>query len=233
MHTITEAIREGLKKETNPEDAVQKQRYMKTDQKFYGVRTPVIRHMVKDTLKEYGNLSRDDYSVVISELWSGIYREEMYSAIFIAESVTKYIDKTSLPIYEEMIYTSTNWDLLDGIASHLISPLILKHRELEKELERWSRSTHLWTRRASILAFLHHKEQANLPLLEKLILSLAADKEFFIRKAIGWILRDMSYKHPEWVRNFIDTHENELSPLSKKEGMKALNRMESRKNESS
>lgn len=203
------------------------QAYMKTDQPFYGIQATPRRRIFRACAKKFPINSRSEYENVIRELWGGKYREEMYQALEVAENCRAYLDDTSWPLYEELVRTATNWDTLDWIAVKLISPLVQDNRSHEKTLAKWRKDENFWVRRASLLAHLSHKEDTNTKLLSKTILELSNEREFFIRKAIGWVLRDFSYTDPEWVKKFVAQHQNELSGLSKREALKQIRRSES------
>jgi 3-methyladenine DNA glycosylase AlkD len=127
-------------------------------------------------------------------------------------------------LYERLVRSAPHWDTLDWIAAKLISPLVRQHREFEAELIKWSADDNFWVRRAALLAHLHHKEETNTDLLGQTILRLCHEKEFFIRKAIGWVLRDYAYTDPAWVRAFVAAHETELSGLSRREALKQIDK---------
>jgi 3-methyladenine DNA glycosylase AlkD len=227
MHPMVVAIDQELERIRDPEKAKEMQAYMKTTQEFYGVQAGPRRKAFKAVAKQYRQIGRAEYDQIIFELWRGHYREDMYQALEVAEHYRAYRDLESWPIYERLVHTATNWDTLDWVAGKLVSPLVLQHRELESELVKWSMSDNFWVRRASLLAHLHHREHTNTQLLAETIQVLAPEKEFFIRKAIGWILRDYSYADPDWVRDFVDVHQTELSGLSKREALKRINRASS------
>jgi 3-methyladenine DNA glycosylase AlkD len=220
------SLSEALAKIRDPEKAKGMQAYMKTTQEFYGVQAGPRRKAFKTVARQYKHISRAEYEEIIFELWAGRYREEMYQALEVAEHYKAFRDLEAWPIYDRLVSTATNWDTLDWIAGKLVSPLVLQHRKLEAELISWSQADNFWVRRASLLAHLHHKEQTNTRLLADTILVLAPETEFFIRKAIGWILRDYSYTNPDWVANFVAEHRDQLSGLSKREALKQINRSE-------
>jgi len=222
VHPLTICLRDELNRLRNPEKAPAMQAYMKTDQPFYGVQSGPRRKSFKAIAKRFKIDDRATYRQVIFELWHGEYREEMYMALEVVEHYKTLRDIQSWPIYEALVFTATNWDTLDWIATKLVSPLVFHHREFEDELVRWSKSDNFWVRRASILAHLHHKDETNTRLLGDTILSLSHEKEFFIRKAIGWVLRDYARTNPEWVRQFVTKHQDVLSGLSKREALKHL-----------
>lgn len=206
----------------DPAKAVPMQAYMKTNQPFYGISATPRRQIFRQAIRKYPIQSHDEYEQAIEELWAGKYREEMYQALEVAEHYKVFRDQTEWPFYEKLVQTATNWDTLDWIVGKLVSPLVLRHRKFERVLRTWANSENFWVRRASLLAHLHHKKETNTRLLAVTILKLAHEKEFFIRKAIGWVLRDYSYTNAEWVRKFVDEHERELSGLSKREALKQI-----------
>jgi 3-methyladenine DNA glycosylase AlkD len=223
-HPMVVQLSEALQQVADLEKAGGMQAYMKTEQPFYGVQAGPRRKLFKAVARGFKQISREEYEQIIIELWRGTYREDMYQALEVAEHYKAYRDKQSWPIYEQLVRTASNWDTLDWVAGKLISPLVLQHRELEEKLVAWAQDENFWVRRASLLAHLHHKEQTNTRLLAEIILRLSQEPEFFIRKAIGWVLRDYSYTDPDWVLAFVGAHQEELSGLSKREAMKQIKR---------
>lgn len=224
MHPIVPAMRQELTAQADPERAAQMAAYMKTDQPFYGVQSKPCEQIFRVAKKKHPIETVADYQAVIFELWDGVHREDMYQALRVAEMKPFYhID--SWPIYERLVRSSTWWDTLDWIAGGIVSDLYKKQPEfVEPYLIAWRSDDGMWVRRASLLAHLRQKANTNTDLLAETILLLAHEQEFFIRKAIGWALRDYSYADPVWVEGFIDQHDAVLSNLSKREGMKAIER---------
>lgn len=224
MQELIAAVRADLVRLADGEKAPAMQAYMKTTQPFYGVAADVRRRALKAALRRHPITSREAYAAVVFALWQGTHREEQYQALEVAEAVKPFRDLASWPIYAQLVHESTWWDTLDWIAAKLVSPLIVRHRQLEAELLRWSEAESLWVRRAALLAHLHHDAATNTDLLATLILRLCHEQEFFVRKAIGWVLRDYSYTNPEWVEGFVAAHADRLSGLSRREALKALAR---------
>jgi 3-methyladenine DNA glycosylase AlkD len=223
-HPMVLQLNEELIKAGDPDKAKGMQAYMKTTQPFYGVPAGPRRKSFKLVAKNFKNLTHQEYEQIIFELWNGEYHEEMYQALEVAQHYKAHHNLESWPIYDRLVKSATNWDTLDWIAGRLVSPLVVRHRALESKLIEWSRSDNFWVRRAALISHLHHKEKTNTDLLASTILALAHEKEFFIRKAIGWVLRDYSYTNPTWVEAFIEKHRDKLSGLSKREALKQINR---------
>jgi 3-methyladenine DNA glycosylase AlkD len=148
----------------------------------------------------------------------------MYQAIELAQFYKCYHDERAWPLFQKLVYEASHWDTLDWIAGRLISPLVRRYRHFESELIQWTQADSLWVRRAALLAHLHHGNDTNTKLLSETILKLAPEKEFFIRKAIGWVLRDVSAADPQWVKNFVYDHQTKLSGLSRREALKRISR---------
>ncbi|NHZ87315.1 MAG: DNA alkylation repair protein [Planctomycetia bacterium] len=227
MQPITIFIKTELKRHGNTVKAPQMQAYMKTDQPFYGVQSKPRKQIFRDAIKKYPITSQENWELIILELWNGTHREEMYQALEVAERYKIYHDETAWNLFEKLLRSATNWDTVDWLSSNLIGRLVEKYRHFERQLVEWSADENFWVRRASILAHLKHKEKTNINLLSQTILKLAHEKEFFIRKAIGWVLRQYSYADSDWVLQFVKNHEDELSGLSKREALKAINRVNS------
>ncbi len=224
MQPITKYIKNELKQHGDAIKAPQMQAYMKTDQPFYGVQSKLRKQIFRDAIRKYPIISQEEWEEVILELWNGIHREEMYQALEVAERYKKYHDESAWVLFEKLLRSATNWDTVDWLSLNLIGRLVEQYRHFEKNLWEWTDDENFWVRRASLLAHLKHKEKTNIKLLSQTILKLAHEKEFFIRKAIGWVLRQYSYTDPDWVVQFVRQYKDKLSGLSKREALKAINR---------
>ena len=203
MEKITQLIKNEMMLYSNPTKALQMQAYMKTDQPFYGIQSVQRKKIFRDAILKYPITSQITWRNVILELWNGTYREEMYQALEVAEEYNQYYNESTWKFFEKMLRSATNWDTVDWLSSNLIGQLFDKFRHFEKQLMEWSDDDNFWLRRASLLVHLKHKERTNTKLLSDTILKLSHEKEFFIRKAIGWVLRQYSYTDPTWVIKFV------------------------------
>ena len=121
----------------------------------------------------------------------------------------------ALPLYEELIVTGAWWDFVDAVAAGPLGALL---PEVAPVLREWSVDEDMWKRRAAIIAQVRRKAATDFALLTELIEPNRGDREFFIRKAIGWALRSYAWVDPEAVVAYCATHE--LSPLSRREALK-------------
>lgn len=197
--------------------------YMRTEMPFYGIQKPERLPVYRKLKKQFAPCDRLAYEDAVLSLWRLPHREEKYAALEYACSFDKFVHHQSIPLYERLIREGAWWDFVDTLAVHLVGHALLKDREVVKPvMDRWIDDDDMWIRRAAVLSQNHHKKQTDQRQLFGHCLKLSHEKEFFIRKAIGWALREYSYANPQAVRDFITSNREKLSPLSIKEGGKRL-----------
>ncbi len=150
------------------------------------------------------------------------YREERYAAIALLDTpaARRLRNPAVLPVLRELIITGAWWDYVDEVAHRAGDLLLSWPAEIRPALLAWTRSEDRWLRRASIICQLGTRDRTDVELLTIAIDSAIGDSDFFLRKAIGWALRDYARTNPAWVRSFAETRE--LSPLSRREALKHL-----------
>lgn len=220
---VLAAIREALQDAADPARGAGAQAYMKSAIPFLGVRVPEVRRLALAAAAAHPFDSLEQLRATVLELWRGAtVREERYAAIDLTGLRMASRDLQMLPLYEEIIRTGAWWDFVDGVAPR-IGVLLKAHRPaITTVLRGWGRDGDFWIRRASITAQLKAKADTDRDLLREVIEANLADPEFFIRKAIGWALREFGKTDPEWVRAFVAEHGQGLSPLSSREALRNL-----------
>ena len=217
-------IRKALAAVAEPERAAPMQAYAKSAIPFLGVTTPTRRKVCREAFARLDLPTAAAWRRTVLALWRGArYREERYAAIDLTEArrFDRFQDMAALPMYEEMIVTGAWWDYVDAIAGHRLGTLLRRFpREMRREMLAWSRSDDLWKRRSAILCQLTFKKDTDLDLLYATIDPVLASKEFFLRKAIGWALRQYAWTDPKEIRRYVREHEKALSSLSKREALK-------------
>jgi len=207
----------------DPDRAAPMAAYMKTDMPFYGVPAPRRSPIAVEAVRRFPPGGRDEYRVGTLALWNRPHREEKYLAIEYARAFPRYITLSSVPLYRRMIIEGAWWDLVDEIAVHLVGRVLLTQRErMTPKVEAWIDDPHLWLRRTAIISQLGHKEATDAELLFEACNRRMEEKEFFIRKAIGWALRDYARTDPEAVVEFVTANRDRLSGLSYREATKHL-----------
>jgi 3-methyladenine DNA glycosylase AlkD len=172
--------------------------------------------------------SFEDWRDSVLALWRRArYREERYAAIELVGYRTYQNFRTldALPLYEELITTGAWWDYVDSIASHRLGELLCRYpKELPVILREWAVSDDIWKRRSAILAQLAFKGDTDCKLLYDCMRPSLGQPEFFLRKAIGWALRQHAWTDPQEVLRFVKMNEKRLSPLSRREALKNISR---------
>jgi 3-methyladenine DNA glycosylase AlkD len=213
----------ALKAVADPERAISMAAYMKTDMPFYGVSSPARRPIARELKLRYPAGSATGYRENVRVLWALPHREEKYMAIGYALSFKKLITFEQIDLYQQMVTEGAWWDFVDVVASDLVGRVVLDTRErMRPVLEEWIDHDDMWLRRTALLAQLRHKTATDEAMLFDFCQRHAHEKEFFIRKAIGWALREYARVNPEAVRGFLRDHEAHLSGLSRREAAKHL-----------
>jgi 3-methyladenine DNA glycosylase AlkD len=222
---LVTAVREGLAALADPAKAPEMQRYMKSEMPYRGVPKPERGALAKRLFAEHVLSDVDAFVATTLELWRGAqFREERYLAIDLTgqRKYARWQNASLLPLYEEMIVTGAWWDYVDELAIRRVGPLLRGEPEtVTPIMQAWSRDEDPWRRRTSVICQVGSKQDTDTDLLAEAIEATIADKDFFLRKGIGWALRQHSKTDPAWVRHFVDTHP-ELSSLSRREATKYL-----------
>ena len=221
---IARNVSQHLHTLADPDKAEKMAAYMKTSMPFYGVQAGPRDQIVKTIASDIHLSSHDDYVALIEALWNLPHREEKYIAIRLARRFKPFITPASLPLYERLIRDGAWWDFVDELATHLVGTVLKNSPDQTwPTLDRWLHDPDLWIRRAALLAQNRLKSHTDPQKLFAYCLHLADEEDFFIRKAIGWALREYARTAPEAVRDFLNTHADALSPLSVREASKHLN----------
>jgi 3-methyladenine DNA glycosylase AlkD len=218
-------VRAGLEPHRNVDNAKAMAAYLKTDDPFYGVKKPDRAPTKKAMLAQFAPRTLADYQAAVRALWYEPERENKYMAQAYADRFKAFHVPEAMGLFEELIRHGQWWDLIDLVATNLVGGAFLNgRRRLTPLMRKWNNDDDMWIRRTSILSQNRHRADTDTELLFKLCLARAHEKEFFIRKAIGWALRDCSRWFPDEVAGFIHEHHDELSGLSVREGTKRLKR---------
>ena len=222
MHSFLEKVQKSLRAAANPDDAEPMARYMKNLQPFLGIKMPMVKSICREALRAHPVETVADLEQVIESLWAGPYREERYAAIRIAQFSPLGLQPGMLSRYEWMIASGQWWDLVDPIATFLVGELAARSEASKKKVFQYIASDNMWLRRTALIFQLKYKGGTDWDRLQEMILGCAEEKAFFIRKAIGWALREYSKTDAEAVSAFVAENRERLSPLSQREALKWL-----------
>jgi 3-methyladenine DNA glycosylase AlkD len=209
----------------DPARATGMQAYMKSTMPYYGVSSPKVDVICKKVFAEHPLPSCHEWRDAVLELWRGArHREERYAAIRLIwlKRHRECWTPELMPMLEEMIVDGAWWDYVDALAQ-VVGELLRSHpKQIRPVMRAWSKDENLWKRRVSIICQNSFKRDTDLELLYANIAPNLSDKDFFIRKAIGWSLRAYAWTNPKEVARYVREHEPQLSGLSRREALKNI-----------
>jgi 3-methyladenine DNA glycosylase AlkD len=195
--------------------------YMGHVSAFVGVKATHRREAMKEFLQSEGLPSHAELPDFVRLCWDRPYREMQYFGMEVVQKLMKKAAREDIEIIEFMVVNKSWWDTVDFIAAHLAGAYFRAFgEEICGRTRQWMNSCNIWLQRSALLFQLHWKEQTDVALLFEYVEELSGVKEFFIEKAIGWALRQLSRTYPEEVRQFVETHT--LRPLSRREALRLL-----------
>jgi 3-methyladenine DNA glycosylase AlkD len=200
------------------------QAYMKSVMPYHGVSTPLLRESCTKIFAGLELPTRTIWRNQVLSLWRGAkFREERYLAIELTghKLAKAFQTPAAMPVYEEIIVTGAWWDYVDDVASHRVGPILRDYpAAMKRKILAWSKSGNMWKRRTSIICQLGFKQNTDLDLLYACIEPSMDSKEFFLRKAIGWALRQYAWTDPAEVKRYARQNRARLSVLSYREALK-------------
>jgi 3-methyladenine DNA glycosylase AlkD len=219
-------LRKALRQAADPARAPAMQAYMKSTLPFYGVTTALLRQVCKTTFADVRFASAPQWRAQVLDIWrKARFREERYAALYLAgeKRARPFQTPSALKMYEELIVTGAWWDYVDDIASHRIGPILRDYpAPMRRKMLSWSRSTNLWKRRTAIICQLGFKADTDLDLLYACIEPSLVSREFFLRKAIGWVLRQYAWTDGREIARYVRVNRARLSALSRREALKNI-----------
>ena len=200
--------------------ALDMSKYMKNKFEFFGVGASVRNEIWKPYFKEAKKTKKIDWNF-IEICFKHDKRECQYTAAYYLKYMQRFLVEDDISKLKELVLTKSWWDTVD-ILDKVIGSIIYNNKNLYPIILEWSKDDNIWLRRVAIDHQLLRKENTDEQLLEKILINNLNHKEFFVNKAIGWALRDYSKTNPQWVRNFIEVHKENMASLSIREASKYL-----------
>jgi 3-methyladenine DNA glycosylase AlkD len=204
--------------------AIGEKAYLKSDLRFWGTSQDSIRAAVREYCDAHPDLTRAELRAVGERLYATDVHELRAAAIGVLERERETLDDRDVPWLIALVRRSKSWAYVDWIAPKVIGDIIARDPRTRKRLSLWAKDEDFWVRRTALLAD-HDALRAgggDFALWSRLAASMLDEREFFIRKAIGWVLREVSKKRPELTYAFLRKHRDRLSRLSLLEGAKYL-----------
>ncbi|MEV1021863.1 DNA alkylation repair protein [Streptomyces sp. NPDC050264] len=204
----------------DPERAAGMRAYMKDIAPFLGLASPTRRELSREVLQGTPRPTEADLTAVALRCWELPEREYAYFAVDLLRRHVRRLSSGFLPVARHLITTVPWWDTVDALASHVVGGLVAADPKLTAAMDAWIDDPDLWVARTALLHQLRHKEATDTERLFAYCLRQAAHPDFFIRKAIGWSLREYAKTDADAVRSFVAVHRDVLAPLSVREALK-------------
>jgi 3-methyladenine DNA glycosylase AlkD len=217
-------IEAALRHLADAEQAVHMRAYMLDQFTFLGIRATPRRQALRG-LPKLTAWTAPDLLALADKLWDLPEREFQYVAVDLLAKHHRQLNPDNLPHLLELVQRKPWWDTVDGLAG-VVGDILLRARpgqpDVQRAMDAWLRHPSLWVRRVAMLHQLGWKAHTDERRLLNYALALADEPDFFIRKAIGWALRDHARTRPDAVRAFLAQHAQRLSGLTRREAAKHL-----------
>jgi 3-methyladenine DNA glycosylase AlkD len=221
MSDLADAIEARLRAVGTPKRAVGEKQYLKSDLDFIGATVSDVRAAIREIAPR---MEHDELVAVATELWEPPIHELRTAAVLLLARDARRLDANDLPLAERMARGSRTWALLDYLAVDVVGPMIESDpAALRSDLDTWAADPDLWVRRASLLGELRPIRHGQ-PLDRFLARAdtMLAEREFFIRKAIGWVLREVGKRRPDEVVAWLAPRTDRASGVTMREAVKYL-----------
>lgn len=219
IHPYAHALAETLAEYSDPVAAPAMARYMKDHFVFYGLPAPLRRDVTTDFIRNHSLPPYAELPALVRSLYALPQRELHYAAIEIVLRYKRKWDEDMIPLITFMLTENSWWDSVDTVASKIAGGFFLKYPHLtEATTTEWLHSDNMWLQRTVIIFQLSYGKATNTELMFNAMRHCASSDEFFLRKAIGWALRQHSRTDADAVREFVETQP--MSNLSKREALR-------------
>lgn len=203
--------------------AEHEQRYLKSELEHLGATVWQIRREVKAFAKGREDLSHAELVALVETLWTKPVHERRMAAVLLLEAYPELVTPTDLPLLERLVRESKTWAFVDGIAGDVLGELLVRHPRAAAKLDRWAKDPDLWVRRSALLAQIKPlREGASFERFGRYADAMLDEKEFFIRKAIGWVLREAGKTRPDDVYEWLAPRADRASGVTMREAVKYL-----------
>jgi 3-methyladenine DNA glycosylase AlkD len=223
-NSLAELLTDELRAVGNPDRAVQEKAYLKSDLEFFGESVWEIHRVAKSCVTGAPAMAHDDLVALVSALWAGPVFERRMASVVLLELHPRLLTPADLPLIERLLRESLTWALVDAIATDVVGGIFKRApAEVTPVLDRWSTDLDFWIRRASLLGELQGlRAGAELAPFLRRADAVLDEKEFFIRKAIGWVLREVGKRRPDEVIAWLAPRTHRASGVTMREAVRYL-----------
>jgi 3-methyladenine DNA glycosylase AlkD len=196
--------------------------YMKDVAPFLGIHTPARRALSRTVLAGTPRPDEADCTAIALRCWELPEREYHYFAVDCLRRHAARCSSGFLPVARHLITTVSWWDTVDLLAVHVVGALVAADPKLTADMDAWITDGDLWVARTALLHQLTYKERTDADRLFAYCLVQSGHPDFFVRKAIGWALREYAKTDPEAVRAFLARERGRFAPLTVREALKNI-----------
>ena len=224
VETLAAAIDAELRSRGTPERAASERAYLKSELEHYGVSVPAIRAVATSVRRQHAEMGRADLLALVDTLWAAPVHERR---MVVVELLNLYADRlrpADLDLLERFLRESRTWALVDGLAASVVGGVVESYPESAPVLDRWAEDDDFWIRRSALLALLIplRRGDGDFDRFTRYADAMLEEKEFFIRKAIGWVLRDTARKRPTMVYEWLLPRAARASGVTLREAVKPM-----------
>ncbi|MFW6693070.1 DNA alkylation repair protein [Streptomyces sp. MAR4 CNX-425] len=220
--TVLDRLTAAYPPAADPGRAARTAAYLRGVAPFLGIPAPRRRELSRAVLYGTPRPAEADCAAIALRCWRLPEREYHYFAV---DFLRRHVHRCSsglLPVVRHLVVTTSWWDTVDALAAHVAGGLVAADPALAAAMDEWIEDDDLWVARTALLHQLRFKDATDTGRLFGYCLRRAGHRDFFVRKAVGWCLREYAKTDPAAVRAFVDAHRAELSPLSVREALKHL-----------
>jgi len=217
-------IEQRLREAGDPARAAAERAYLKSSMEFAGVGLPGLRGIVRAQLPRRPTMARDHLLAVATVLWARPLFECRLAASMLLVDHGEALVPADAELLERLIREAGTWALVDELAPAVMGGLVERYPELTAVLDRWAADEDFWVRRAALLSLLRplRRGEGDFDRFARYADMMLAEREFFIRKAIGWVLRETGRRRPDLVAAWLEPRISQVSGVTLREAVKPL-----------
>jgi 3-methyladenine DNA glycosylase AlkD len=221
---LASAIDGGLRAAGNAQRAEKEQAYLKSVLHHYGASVPTIRAAAKAIARQYPAMTHRQLVQLVEVLWAETVHERRMACVELLDLFGGQLGPGDFALLERLLRDARTWALVDGLAASVVGSLVNRHPETAAVLDRWATDDDFWMRRSAMLALLVPLRQGggDFDRFGRYADAMLDEREFFIRKAIGWVLRDTGRKRPDLVYEWLLPRAARASGVTIREAVKPL-----------
>jgi 3-methyladenine DNA glycosylase AlkD len=205
------------------ERAEHERRYLRSELEHLGATVWQVRREVKALAAAHPELSHDDLVTLVATLWAKPVHERRLAAVLLLEAYPELVAPNDLPLLERLVRESKTWAYVDGLAGDVLGELLVRNPRVAAKLDRWAKDSDFWVRRSALLAQIKPlRNGASFARFGRYADAMLDEREFFIRKAIGWVLREAGKTRSDEVYAWLMPRSDRLSGVTKREAVKYL-----------